>query len=154
MVDEPTLNPVKFRENCCCVIRLKNTQSAPWTVARTGGIVKVEQHQSGEKGGLIMVNRKSYEERLDRLVETYGSEFETLQTAARSVDKEFQATIHGRIEHLREQYRILRERYDQLKNAEESIWEDLRIVVDAMVDEVSLSLIRILSDLVRYRYRL
>ena len=102
----------------------------------------------------MMVNRKSYEERLDYLIKTYGSGIETLQAAAQNVDRELQATIHERIEHLREKHRILREKCDQLKNAEESVWEDLRIVVEGVLDEVSFNLVKTLSDLVRYCYRL
>ena len=102
----------------------------------------------------MLVNRKSYEERLDYLVNSYGSEIETLQVAAQSGDKELQATIHERLEHLREKLRILREKLYQLKSVEESIWEERRITVDALLDEVNLVLIRTLSDLVRYRYRL
>jgi hypothetical protein len=102
----------------------------------------------------MLENRRSQEERLDYFVRTYGSEIEALQVAAQSIDKEYRAMIYDRIEHLHESHRLVREKLYQLKSVEESIWEKRRIIVDGLLDEINLNLIRILSDLVRYRYRL
>ncbi len=87
-----------------------------------------------------MSMKEAYEKKLQAKLDEWDAEIDKLKAKADAAEADAQLDYHKQIQELQSMQAAANQKLDELKNAGDDAWEDLKIGIDSALDSLSSSI--------------